>query len=101
MLHQALRKASERATRAAGRVLRKQDQKGDTCTMNYDLAGRLTSKDYRTLANSPTGAIADTDAFTYDKAGRMLTAVSGRYTNTITYTYDSAGRKKTEGFTWG
>ena len=38
---------------AAGRVLRKQDQKGDTCTMNYDLAGRLTSKDYRTLANSP------------------------------------------------
>ncbi len=84
---------------AAGRVLRKQDQKGDTCTMNYDLAGRLTSKNYRTLANSPSGTIADTDAFTYDKAGRMLTAVSGRYSNTVTYTFDSAGRKKTEGLT--
>ena len=81
----------------AGRVLRKQDQKGDTCTMNYDLAGRLTSRDYRTLANSPSGTIADTDAFTYDKAGRMLTAVSGRYSNTVTYIFDAAGRKKTEG----
>ena len=65
--------------------------------MNYDLAGRLTSRDYRTLANSPSGTIADTDAFTYDKAGRMLTAVSGRYSNTVTYIFDAAGRKKTEG----
>ncbi|MDX1927138.1 MAG: hypothetical protein SFV81_11505, partial [Pirellulaceae bacterium] len=84
---------------AAGRVLRKQDQKGDTCTMNYDLAGRLTSRNYRTFANSPSGTIADTDSFTYDKASRMLTAVSVRYVNTVTYTYDSAGRKKTEGLT--
>ena len=66
--------------------------------MNYDLAGRMTSRNYRTLANSPSGTIADTDSFTYDKASRMLTAVSGRYTNTVTYTLDSAGRKKTEGF---
>ena len=31
----------------AGRVSRKQDQAGDTCTYNYDLAGRMTSRDYR------------------------------------------------------
>lgn len=81
---------------AAGRVLRKQDQAGDKCTYNYDLAGRLTSSDYRTSANSPSGSIADSDTFTNDNSGRMLTAVSGRYTNTVTYTYHTAGRKKTE-----
>src|SRR5690606_6803214 len=70
----------------AGRVLRKQDQKGDTCTYGYDLAGRLTRRDYRTLANSPSGTSADSDVFTYDKASRMLTAASGRYSNTVTYT---------------
>ncbi|MEM6472846.1 MAG: RHS repeat-associated core domain-containing protein, partial [Planctomycetota bacterium] len=84
---------------AAGRVLRKQDQLGDTVTYNYDLAGRLTSRQYRTAANSPSGTVADTDSFTYDDAGRMLTAVSGRYSNTVTYTYDNAGRKSTEALT--
>ncbi len=83
----------------AGRVSRKQDQKGDTCTFNYDLAGRLTSRDYRTAANSPSGTIADNDQFTYDKAGRMLTAYSGRYSNTVGYAYDAAGRKKSESLT--
>ncbi|WP_436717721.1 RHS repeat-associated core domain-containing protein [Roseiconus lacunae] len=83
----------------AGRTLRKQDQAGDTVTYNYDLAGRLTSRDYRTAANSPSGTIADSDTFTYDDAGRMLTAGSGRYGNTVTYTYDEAGRKATEALT--
>ncbi len=78
---------------------RKQDQKGDTCTFNYDLAGRLTSRDYCTAANSPSGTIADNDQFTYDKAGRMLTAYSGRYSNTVGYAYDAAGRKKSESLT--
>ncbi|MEZ6135095.1 MAG: hypothetical protein R3C53_09320 [Pirellulaceae bacterium] len=80
----------------AGRVLRKQDAKGDTVTFNYDLAGRLSQRDYRTKVNSPSGTIADSDVFTYDKASRMLTAASGRYSNTVTYTYDTAGRKATE-----
>ena len=56
----------------------------------------MTSRDYRTLANSPDGAIADSDTFTYDSASRMLTAESGRYANTVTYTYDSGGRKASE-----
>ena len=83
----------------AGRVSRKQDQAGDTCSYNYDLAGRMTSRNYRTAANSPSGTIADTDTFTFDRAGRMLTAVNGRYTNTVTYAFDPAGRKASEGLT--
>lgn len=35
----------------------------------------------------------------YDASSRMLTAVSGRYSNTVTYTYDSAGRRSTEALT--
>ena len=87
----------------ASRVSVKRDQKGDTCKYIYDLAGRMTARQYRTLANSPSGVpsgtIADTDSFTFDKASRMLTAVTGRYANTVTYTYDTSGRKKTEGLT--
>ena len=89
----------------ASRVVVKRDQKGDTCKYIYDLAGRMTARQYRTLANSPSGVpsgtIADTDSFTVDKASRMLTAITGRYANTVTYTYDTAGRKKTEGLTIG
>ncbi len=47
----------------------------------------------------PSETIADSDTFTYDPSSRMLTAISGRYTNTVIYTYDSAGRKKTESLT--
>ena len=42
------------------------------------------------------GPVVDTDTFTFDSAGRMLTATSGRYSNTITFTYDNAGRKVSE-----
>ena len=83
----------------AGRVLRKTDQIGDTVTINYDLAGRMTQRDYRTAANSPSGTIADSDTFTFDKAGRVLTAVSGRYVNTVTMTYDLGGRLASEALT--
>ncbi|MFN7731626.1 MAG: RHS repeat-associated core domain-containing protein [Pirellula sp.] len=37
--------------------------------------------------------------FTFDRAGRMLTAASGRYSNTVTYTFDPAGRKASEALT--
>ncbi|MBX3418883.1 MAG: RHS repeat protein [Pirellulaceae bacterium] len=83
----------------AGRLLRKTDQLGDTVTFNYDLAGRMHQRDYRTLANSPSGTIADSDTFTFDGAGRMLTAVSGRYANTVAQTYDFMGRLLTESLT--
>jgi uncharacterized protein len=83
----------------AGRVQRKQDQLGDTCTYNYDLAGRMTSRNYRAAANSPMGTIADSDSFTFDRAGRMLTAINGRYTNTVTYAFDPVRRKASEALT--
>jgi len=83
----------------AGRILRKQDQLGVTLTHSYDLAGRMNRRDYRTAANSPSGTIADSDTFTFDRASRMRTAVNGRYTNTVTYTYDPVGRKATEALT--
>ena len=81
------------------RVVRTTDQLGDTVTRSYDDAGRLLSRDYRTRVNSPSGTIADSDTFTYDDSSRILTAVSGRYSNTVTYTYDAAGRKSTESLT--
>jgi YD repeat-containing protein len=83
----------------AGRLKRKTDQAGDTCTFNYDLAGRMLQRNYRTLANSPSGTIADSDVFTFDKANRMLTAASGRYTNTVTQVYDPLGRHQQEKLT--
>jgi YD repeat-containing protein len=58
----------------AGRVRMKTDQQGDTCTFTYNLGGQLLSRAYRTAANSPSGTVADSDTFTYDRAGRMLTA---------------------------
>ena len=57
------------------------------------------SRAYRTRANSPSGTVADSDTFTYDRAGRMLTALSGRYANTVTLAYDHAGRLASEGLT--
>ena len=73
------------------------DQNGDTVTSIYDLAGRLSSREYH-LA----GATLDsTDTFTYDEASRILTASKGRYNNTVSFTYDAIGRKKTETLTLG
>ena len=59
----------------------------------------MTQRDYRSVANSPSGTIADSDTFTFDRSGRMLTAVSGRYNNTVGYTFDPVGRKASESLT--
>ena len=48
----------------AGRTKIKTDQPGDTCTFNFDLAGRMFKRDYRLAVNSPSGTIADSDTFT-------------------------------------
>ena len=82
-----------------GRLEMAFDQLADSMTMKYDLVGRLTQRDYRTNANSPSGTIADSDSFTYDKAARMLTATSGRYSNVVTMAYDDGGRLDSETIT--
>ena len=69
------------------------------CQINLDLAGRLTQRDYRTAANSPSGAIADSDVFTHNASGQTLTATSGRYNNVVAMTYDDAGRQRDESLT--
>jgi len=81
---------------AASRTIRVTDQNGDTKTSNWDMANRLLSEDYRTLANSPSGTISDSDTFEYDDAGRVIKATSGRYSNVVEATFDEAGRSKTE-----
>ena len=83
----------------AGRTKVKTDQAGDTCTFNFDLASRMFQRDYRLAANSPSGTIADSDTFTFDRAGRMLTANSGRYNNRVGMGYDFGGRLSSESLT--
>ena len=83
----------------AERMFRKTDQLGDTVTMNFNLASQMTRRDYRTKANSPSGTITDRDTFSFDRSGRMLTGVSGRYTNTVTNVFDALGQHKEEKLT--
>ena len=59
----------------------------------------MASKNYVGHASGPLTGVSDADTFTYDSSSRMLTAVSGRYSNTVTHTYDTAGRKATEALT--
>jgi RHS repeat-associated protein len=87
-----------------GRLSVRTDQKGNSVTHNYDAAGRMVSREYREfIPPTPGGVIilsqspiVDSDTFTYDANGRMLTAISGRYGNTVTFVYDNAGRKTSE-----
>ena len=86
----------KRWRRLNGRPERQTDQLGDTVTFNYDLLGRMHQRDYRTRANSPSGIIADSDTFTFDAMGRVLTADKGRYNNQVTLAYDIAGHLSSE-----
>ncbi|MFK7852436.1 MAG: hypothetical protein AB8D78_15785, partial [Akkermansiaceae bacterium] len=58
-----------------------------TITMVYDLAGRMTSRQY---------SDATTDTFTYDAASRLLTATKGRHAITTTRTYADDGMMLSE-----
>lgn len=89
----------ERSFDAAGRLVRKTDQAGDTITYNYNMVDRLLAREYRLKINSPSGPIADTDTFAFNHAGQVLTATSGRYSNTVAFTYDEAGQKASESLT--
>ena len=50
-------------------------------------------------AKNPRRLAADRRDFTFDAAGRILTAAKGRYANTVAYAYDGAGRTASEGLT--
>ena len=78
----------------AGRPMVFTDQQGDTVTHAFDAANRLLSRAYHSLSGAQPD---DTDTLTYDDAGRLLVAQSGRYNNSVTMTYgDGAGRLTSE-----
>lgn len=85
----------------AKRLQTRTDQQGDYVTMIYDMANRLTARQYRDHTKQPSDPPNDTDSFTFDGGGHMLTAVSGRYSNALTFTYDQAGRLASEALTIG
>ena len=59
----------------------------------------MFKRDYRLAVNSPSGTIADSDTFTFDRAGRMLTAQTSRYSNLVGIGYDFVGRLSSEWLT--
>ncbi|MFT6793596.1 MAG: YD repeat-containing protein [Rubritalea sp.] len=68
---------------ALGRVSIKVDQIGTTCSMVYDLASRMTEKQYHTGATPAQGGtvtqgptLESTDTFSYDAASRITQAAS-------------------------
>jgi RHS repeat-associated protein len=81
--------AATTAYDAVGRVLSATDRLGRRVDHAYDAAGRHTTEKWYAAG----GALAQTQTFTYDAAGQMLTAVDpdGAYT----LTYDGAGRVAT------
>ena len=88
---------------ALGRVSIKVDQIGTTITKNYDLAGRLTSKQYHTGATPAQGGtvvqgttLESTDTFTYDAASRITQTVKGRHNITTSHTYAADSQPLTE-----
>jgi len=74
---------------AGGRLTTMTDRKGIVTTYTYDDLGRLLGKSF---ANDPTNT--PSFSYTYDVAGRMLTAVNG--SDTLTWTYNLAGELLSE-----
>ncbi|HBC64175.1 MAG TPA: hypothetical protein DC058_23535 [Planctomycetaceae bacterium] len=84
---------------ALGRRTSKQDQQGDVTSYNFDMSGRMLTRGYVGHASGPLAGQTNTDTFTYDRAGRMLSGVKGRYSNTITFAYDDRGQQTQETLT--
>lgn len=74
---------------AGGRLATMVDRKNVTTTYAYDDLGRLTGKAF---TNDPSNTPAF--SYTYDLAGRMLTAQNG--TDTLTWTYNLVGELLSE-----
>ena len=68
---------------ALRRVSLKTDQLSDTCGYDYDLAGRLEKKEYKTGGT----VLESTDTFVYDDADRVTQTVKGRHSITTDHTY--------------
>jgi RHS repeat-associated protein len=84
---------------ALGRRVSKQDQQGDVTSYNFDMSGRMLTRGYVGHASGPLAGQTNTDTFTYDRAGRMLSGHKGRYNNTVTFSYDDRGQQTQETLT--
>ncbi len=84
---------------ALGRRISKQDQQGDVTSYNFDMTGRMLTRGYVGDASGPLAGQTNTDTFTFDRAGRMLSGVKGRYNNTVTFSYDDRGQQTQETLT--
>ena len=88
---------------ALGRRISKQDQQGDVTSYNFDKSGRMLTRGYVgwtfSPSPSPLAGQTNTDTFTYDRAGRMLSGIKGRYNNTVTFSYDDRGQQTQETLT--
>ena len=84
---------------ALGRRISKQDQQGDITSCNFDMSGRMLTRGYVGHASGPLAGQTNTDTFTYDRAGRMLSGIKGRYNNTIAFSYDDRGQQTQETLT--
>ncbi len=79
---------------ALRRLSIKTDQQGDTTKAVFDLAGRLTAREYRNTGTT----LESTDTFTYDAASRITESVKGRYAITTQHTYASDSWPLSESF---
>ena len=68
---------------ALRRIVDKTDQANTIHRHNYDLASRLTSKEYLTGGTT----LESTDTFTYDAASRITSTNKGRHAISTTHTY--------------
>ncbi|MEP3480457.1 MAG: RHS repeat-associated core domain-containing protein [Fuerstiella sp.] len=73
---------------ATRRRVSRTEQSGDQVTHTFDLAGRLESRTYTVFGGS---GVQDIDQFTHDRAGRVIVASKGRYSNTVVRQHDDAG----------
>jgi RHS repeat-associated protein len=80
---------------AAGRLVSSTDQLGRTETYAYDADNRLLTETWK----SATGAVVNTENFTYNAAGEVLT--EGDNNGTITNAYDVLGRQTSQTDVWG
>jgi len=78
---------------ALQRMLLKTDQLGDTCLNVYDLAGRMTAKEY-----TSGGSFESRDTFVYDDASRILETTKGRHEVSTSHSYAEDGQPLTETF---
>jgi len=80
---------------ALGRLKQETRQDNSTVAIAYDLAGRMTERNYGAPASA---GVESTDTFTYDHASRLTSATKGRHAITVNRTYADDGQMLSESY---